>query len=211
MVATSVATLPWLLGAQGGETPNDALTSLTHRADAAFVGRLVRSEVGVSRGSWFVTFYAFEDVDWLKGGDDRSSYVVAVEGGTIGDTTVQIAGVPRLEPGNDYLLFLSRNGSTPLPFVDGVCGMLELEPVAGAAVADGNGSVWLENIHGEAHRRRMPGGVGASRLLLDRVADFRTLIPAEDLLERVRDAALDSPSQPVRTLSVGDFDAYKPG
>lgn len=103
------------------------------------------------------------------------------------------------------------HGSTPLPFVDGVGGMMELEPASGAAVADGNGSVWLENIHGEAYRRRMPGGAGESRFLLDRVAGYRTLIPGEDLLERVRDAALDSPSQPLRTLSVGDFDAYKPG
>lgn len=210
MRRTTVLCLFLLLPSVAHAGPNP-LGALVNSAEAVFIGRVADQSTGWSHGAWVTTMYEFGGVDWLKGGTLDDRYVVAVEGGVYGDRVHRVDDFPGLELGREYIVFLSGNGTAPLPFVGGSRGILEVEPTMGACVAGADGTIWSRSIRGGLREVKLPTGRMAAANLLDAVAGYRSLVTAEELVDAVRELADFTTVLPITTLTFGDFDAYQPG
>jgi len=92
---------------------------MTDRAELVFVGKVVssRSEwrvVGTNRVIF--TLVEFERQEVLKG-QAGASVTLQFLGGTVGDTTLEIAGVPKFKSGDREILFVEGNGVQFCPLV----------------------------------------------------------------------------------------------
>jgi hypothetical protein len=95
---------------------------LADRADLVFVGK-----VAGSRAEWrssgtkrvILSLIEFELEEVLKG-SAGTSVTLQFLGGTVGDVTLEVASVPRFNPGERVLLFVEGNGIQFCPLV-GVC------------------------------------------------------------------------------------------
>jgi hypothetical protein len=92
---------------------------MADRADVVFAGKALnaRSEwrmVGTRRVIF--TSVEFEVTEVLKGAAGRS-ITLQFLGGTIGDTTLEVAGTPRFATGERVILFVEKNGTRFSPIV----------------------------------------------------------------------------------------------
>ena len=92
---------------------------MADRADLVFVGKAVGSHsewrsVGTSRVIF--TLVEFEAQEVLKGTAGKT-VTLQFLGGTVGDATLEVAGVPRFNAGDRVLLFVEGNGVQFCPLV----------------------------------------------------------------------------------------------
>ena len=88
-------------------------------AELVFVGKAV-----ASRAEWrtigndrvIFTLVEFETQEVLKGNAGKS-VILQFLGGTIGDTTLEVTGVPRFKGGERVILFVEKNGVQFCPLV----------------------------------------------------------------------------------------------
>lgn len=92
---------------------------MVDRADLVLLGKVVNSRaewrtVGTNRVIFTLTKFATEEV--LKG---RAGGEVTLQflGGTVGDVTLEVAGVPKFNAGERELLFIQGNGTQFCPIV----------------------------------------------------------------------------------------------
>src|SRR5262245_32730012 len=107
-------------------TPGKATTvipptfeEMTDRAELIFVGKVISSQaewrtVGANRVIF--TMVAFETVEVLKGKADKS-VTLQFLGGTVGEVTLEVAGVPKFNAGERVILFVENNGFQFCPLV----------------------------------------------------------------------------------------------
>ena len=95
-------------------------TELVAEADAIYRGRVIAAEArreqsatGASVIKNFVTF----SVDRTLKGAEKKEVVLEFLGGTIGDETLEIGGVPRFTVGAREILFVQKNGVQFCPIV----------------------------------------------------------------------------------------------
>jgi hypothetical protein len=92
---------------------------MTDRAELIFVGKVVRS-----RAEWrtvggkrvIFTLVEFERQEVLKG-KASDSVILEFLGGTLGDATLEVDGVPKFNTGDRELLFVAGNGVRFCPLV----------------------------------------------------------------------------------------------
>jgi len=92
---------------------------MTDRAELIFVGKVVSS-----RAEWrtagtnrvIFTLVEFERQEILKG-EAGGSVTLQFLGGTVGDVTLEVDGIPKFNPGDRELLFVERNGVQFCPLV----------------------------------------------------------------------------------------------
>ena len=92
---------------------------LADRADLVFVGKVAGSIAewrtsGTKRAIF--TAVEFEPEEVLKG-SAGTSVILQFLGGTVGDVTLEVASVPRFNPGDRVLLFVEGNGLQFCPLV----------------------------------------------------------------------------------------------
>src|SRR4051812_42511216 len=92
---------------------------MTDRAELIFVGKVINS-----RAEWRVagtnrvifTLVEFQKEEVLKG-EAGASITLQFLGGTVGEVTLEIAGVPKFNPGDREILFVKGNGVQFCPVV----------------------------------------------------------------------------------------------
>jgi hypothetical protein len=92
---------------------------MTDRAEVIFVGTVIRSrsewrEVGNQRAIF--TMVEFAKLETLKG-DSRDTITLQFLGGSVGDATLEVGGVPKFRVGDRELLFVQKNGVQVCPIV----------------------------------------------------------------------------------------------
>lgn len=99
---------------------------------------VVRGRAGDSRGErigpLIYTFTAFRVDETLKGEPVRQ-VEIAFPGGTIGDVSQRFGGVPRLEAGKDYLIFLWQGPSGRTQITGLTQGLFDIEQQPDGPVA----------------------------------------------------------------------------
>jgi hypothetical protein len=108
-----------LLGARATSVVPPTFAEMVARADLVFVGTVVGSHsewrtVGSDRVIFTMTDFQNEGV--LKG---KASKAVTLQflGGTVGEVTLSVSGMPRFEPGERVVLFVEKNGTQVCPLV----------------------------------------------------------------------------------------------
>jgi hypothetical protein len=92
---------------------------MTDRAEVIFVGKVVSSrsewrQVGTQRAIF--TLVQFEKSETLKG-EGKPTIALQFLGGTVGDATLQVDGVPKFKVGDRELLFVAKNGAQVSPII----------------------------------------------------------------------------------------------
>src|SRR5262245_37456965 len=92
---------------------------MTERADLVFVGKVIGTQaewrtVGTKRVIF--TMVTFEAAEILKGKADKS-VTLQFLGGTVGDATLEVAGVPKFNAAERVILFVEKNGIQFCPLV----------------------------------------------------------------------------------------------
>lgn len=112
-----LALWPWPSPATTVEPPDFA--TLVKQAETIFVGDVqsVTSE-WVQRGSdrIIISSVTFQVIRTIKG-QPANPYVLKLHGGTVGDTTMEVDGVPKFAVGSRSLLFVENNGTQFCPLV----------------------------------------------------------------------------------------------
>ena len=101
---------------------------MVHQAEIIFRGKVtaVRSEwSGEGSQRCIVTYVTFDVLKALKGAP-ASPYVLRLLGGTVGDQTMEIDGVPKFAVGDKTLLFVEHNGTQIVPLVGMMYGYFHL-------------------------------------------------------------------------------------
>lgn len=184
---------------------------LPAHADAVFIGRIGSKSYGLANRSHVVTQYAFESIEWLKGGIPGDEYVVVVEGGVLGRQRYRVSGFPEMEVGAEYLVFLEENGRYPVPFVGGARGVFEVEPREGACLVDASGFVLQWGARRRILRRPLSLSLPSSSQIHELISGSVALVNVDEFLEFVISRADASTVRPIETIVKGDFDAYRPG
>jgi hypothetical protein len=115
LLATWFAAVP----AQATTVVPPTFEEMTVRADLIFVGTATSTYSewrtnGPNRAIFTLTTFQTQDV--LKG--DKTPFVtLQFLGGTLGDVTLEVAGVPRFNAGERVILFVEKNGSQFCPLV----------------------------------------------------------------------------------------------
>ena len=114
----------WLLVVSA--SPLSALTvvprdfdQLVTRAELVFKGAVSRKEslwVGAGETRHIATRVTFQVAETYKG-ESSTEQTLEFVGGTVGDTTLQIPGVPQFEVGQNAVLFVVGNGKQFCPLV----------------------------------------------------------------------------------------------
>lgn len=105
-----------------------SLAEMTDQAELIFTGSVVRSEVVLSRdGTFPFTFVTLRVEEVLKGEAECDELTLRLDGGQLGQEAVFVDGMPELEEGGSYLLFVSGNGRLASPIVGWRQGMLRFE------------------------------------------------------------------------------------
>lgn len=120
-----IACLSLALLLLAGTLPARALSVVTYsfgellrEADVIAVGtaRHARSAWDAT-GQVIHTYVELTDLDVLKGDVPAAAFELRVPGGVVGDTAQSYPGMPRLEPGQRYVLFLRGDTRVFIPFV----------------------------------------------------------------------------------------------
>ncbi len=107
------------------QTRVDALTAiprtfaeLVERADCVLIGTVMQVTTAVgAEGEKIYTYVTLADLDVLKGEVPDTSYVLRVRGGVV-DTQAEVyPGLPQLEAGGRYILFVQGNFRDLFPVV----------------------------------------------------------------------------------------------
>jgi len=123
---------------------------LTDRAELIFVGK-VRS----ARAEWrtvgpnrvIFTLVEFEREELLKG-EAGSTLSLQFLGGTVGDVTLEVAEMPKFNPGDRELLFVTGNGVRFCPLVGAFHGKLGIrtDPKSGRNILVRHNGQELRNV-----------------------------------------------------------------
>jgi hypothetical protein len=120
-IAVAVCATTWLfiMGANATTVIPPTFEEMTDRAELVFVGKVLssRSEwrsVGIDRVIF--TLVEFETHDVLKGNGGKS-VTLQFLGGTVGEATLEVSGVPKFNAGDRVLLFVEGNGIQFCPLV----------------------------------------------------------------------------------------------
>jgi len=106
---------------------------LVGEAEQIFVGVVVSAQPRQQPAGAIVTDVSFGGIELLKG-TVAEGYVLTVLGGEIGGQGMEIAGVPKFQPGARYLVFVTGNGQVFYPFVGGDQGVFQVrDDVTGTA------------------------------------------------------------------------------
>jgi hypothetical protein len=96
--------------------------------------RAVRCEETPRNGGWVIHTYVSIAVLRSLKGDAPEVMELRVLGGTVGEHTLHVAGVPRFVPGEKCLLFIEHNGEQFCPLVAIMYGRYRVERRAGDGV-----------------------------------------------------------------------------
>ena len=129
--AVALAVSP--LGATSVTPPT--FKQLTHRAEAIFRGEVttLRTELVTHADSRAIfTYVTFRIQEILKGtlpADVGAEQTVTLEflGGTVGDLTMDVVGIPRFSIGQTELLFVEKNGQQICPLVAMMFGRFRIQ------------------------------------------------------------------------------------
>lgn len=92
---------------------------MADRADLVFVGKAVNSRAEWRTGGTdrvIFTFVEFEVQELLKGNSGKT-VTLQFLGGTVGDVTLEVSGIPRFNAGDRVVLFVEKNGVHFCPLV----------------------------------------------------------------------------------------------
>jgi hypothetical protein len=101
-----------------------AFGELLREADVIVVGtaRQTRSAWDAT-GQVIHTYVELTDLDVLKGGVPAAVFELRLPGGVVGDAAQSYPGLPQLEPGQRYILFMRGDTRTFVPFVGAYQGV----------------------------------------------------------------------------------------
>ncbi len=121
------------LSASGATLEQMSLDDLAHKSTS-----VVRGRAGAARteriGPLIYTFTAFQVDETLKG-DPVRQVEIALPGGTIGDVSQRFGGVPKLEAGKAYLVFLWKGPSGRTQITGLTQGLFDIEQQPDGPVA----------------------------------------------------------------------------
>ena len=86
-----------------------SLEDMTKKASSIVVGKVKDSRAFWS-GKLILTTTTIDVTETIKGQTSRSIQLTTV-GGTVGDTTLQVSGMPAFQAGEDAVVFVERSGS----------------------------------------------------------------------------------------------------
>jgi len=160
------------------------LEDLRDRSISIFLGTVIdRSTSAGPEGKMAWTDYEVSVSDHLKGRDPGTRTTVSFAGGTVGELSVGIAGVPRLDVGGTYVFFIQEGTRRPTATIGWGQGLFRVERVdiggaardllvsydgeplemtasgrisRGAAVRVENGTVWEASLRLDPATARMP-------------------------------------------------------
>jgi len=127
--------LPWALALTLATAGNAHAVSAIDRTFAELVQRaelIVAATVAEVRATSdgpqapIFTHVTLTGLEPLKGAVEGDVYVLRISGGVLGDRAELIAGLPRLVPGQRYILFIRGNGSDVFPLVGIHSGLYRL-------------------------------------------------------------------------------------
>ena len=121
------------LAASGATLEQMSLEDLAHKSTSVVQGRAGNAR-GERIGPLIYTFTEFQVDETLKGEPVRR-LEIALPGGTIGDVSQRFGGVPRLEPGKKYLLFLWQGPSGRTQITGLTQGVFDIEQQADGPIA----------------------------------------------------------------------------
>lgn len=92
---------------------------MAEQADLVFVGKSIASRAAwrtVGTDRVIFTFVEFQADEILKGSAGKT-VTLQFLGGTVGDVSLDVAGIPRFSPGERVILFVEKNGVQFCPLV----------------------------------------------------------------------------------------------
>jgi hypothetical protein len=119
----------------GWQTRVDALTAiprtfveLVERADCVLIGTVMRGTAAVGAdGEKIYTYVTLADLEVIKGEVPDTSYVLRIRGGTVDTQREVYPGLPQLEVGGRYILFVQGNFRDLFPVVGLAQGVFRVE------------------------------------------------------------------------------------
>jgi hypothetical protein len=116
---------------------------LVDRADLIFTGQVTaqRSEWRNNNGQRAIVTLVSFAVQQVHKGRAGSSVMLQFLGGTVGDTTLDVADIPKFKPGERVVLFVEGNGLNASPLVGFYHGkfLVKQDPMGGDRVLQHNG------------------------------------------------------------------------
>lgn len=100
---------------------------LVTEAEQVFIGTVTATQSRRLASGAIVTDVTFSSLRVLKGGGALEEIVLQVLGGTVGDETLRMAGVPEFGMGVRYLVFSKGNGTVIFPVVGGDQGLFQVK------------------------------------------------------------------------------------
>lgn len=99
---------------------------ITGGAEQIFFGTVSSASSMFAGSREIVTDFRFTDVELIKGELLELSPKVRMLGGTVGNTSLAIAGAPTFLTGKRYLVFIAGNGKVMFPALGGPQGIFEV-------------------------------------------------------------------------------------
>lgn len=99
--------------------------ALVAEAEQIVVGTATGATAQKLGGGTIVTDVTLVTSHVLKG-PAAAVVILRVVGGTVGDETMEVAGVPQLQPGRRYIVFVKGNGRAMFPVVGGSHGLFRV-------------------------------------------------------------------------------------
>jgi hypothetical protein len=184
-----LATLAWLLFASRLATATTVVPptfeALVAEADAVFEGEVldVRSQVVASGTSEAITTQVSFRVAKTHKGSPGPVTVLEFLGGTVGNRTFVVDGVPQFTIGDRDILFVNQHERLISPIVGFHYGRFKIAPGVGGAPRRVFGH------HGGPLSMQMPAGAAAPRIALPMsVPDFEGAITSEIARQKGRGA-----------------------
>jgi hypothetical protein len=119
-----------LLPAEAATVRRLALDDVRDQSASIFWGQVVdRTTRAGAEGKMAWTDYEISVTEHLKGIDPGVRTIVSFAGGTVGDLSVGIAGVPRLTIGQNYVFFIQDGSLRPTATVGWGQGLFRIERV----------------------------------------------------------------------------------
>lgn len=158
---------------------------LVDRSDAVVEGRVtaVRSEMAEYQGRPFVYTYVtvsvLDDLKGLAGSEIELRFL----GGTVGDFTMQVSGMPRFSAGDHAMFFVEGNGVNFCPLMAATHGHYPITSRAtdGASVVLRSNGLPLENLKGVEDSLERIGLAG------EEVGDPERAMRLQEFKERIRE------------------------
>ena len=121
------------LSASGATLEQMSMEDLAHKSTSVVQGRAGNAR-GERIGPLIYTFTEFQVDETLKG-EPVSRIEIALPGGTIGEVSQRFGGVPKLETGKKYLLFLWQGPSGRTQITGLTQGIFDIEQQADGPIA----------------------------------------------------------------------------